>query len=134
MTSKTYLSQVKKCDRMIENKLSEVQSLREMILSVTSTLKQDVVQSNGSQDKLGDTIAKIIDLENEINADIDRFVDLKREVMGVVDQLDSPFSDILYKRYFQYKKWEEIAVELNYSFRQVTRLHGQALLKVNDVL
>lgn len=134
MTAKAYLQQIRKCDRMIENKLSEIDSLRGLAESVTGTWKEDVVQGCGASDKLGDTVAKIVDLQNEINADIDKLVDLKEEVMKVIDQIDDPFCDLLYKRYFQFKKWEVIAVEMGYTFRHVTRMHGEALKKVNDVL
>lgn len=134
MKAKEYLQQIRKADRMIENKLSEVKMLRGLAESVTSTWKEDVVQGSGSGDKLGDTVAKIVDLQNEINADIDKLVDLKREIMAVIDQLEAPFCDLLYKRYFQFMKWEEIAIEMNCSFRHVTRMHGTALEMVKRVL
>lgn len=134
MKAKEYLQQIRKADRMIENKLSEIKMLRGLAESVTSTWKQDVVQTSGAGDKLGDTVAKIVDLQNEINADIDKLIDLKREIMSVVDQLEAPFCDLLYKRYFQFMNWKEIAVDMNYTFRHVTRMHGEALKKVNDVL
>lgn len=135
MNPKTYLQQIRKCDKMIENKLSELESLRELCLSVTSTWKEDVVQSSGSGDKLGDAIAKIIDLQNEINEDVDRFVDLKREIMTVIDKLDDPcMIEILYKRYFKYEKWEQIAYEMNYGYQWTCKLHGKALQKVKQAI
>ena len=88
MRAKEYLQQIRKCDRTIENKLSELKSLRDLALSVTSEMKANVVQTSGAGDKVGNTVSKIVDLQDEINADIDRFVDLKREVMKVIDQLE----------------------------------------------
>lgn len=134
MKAKEYLQQIRKCDRIIENKLSEIDSLRGLAESVTSTWKEDAVQSSGATDKLGDTVAKIVDLQTEINADIDTLVDLKREIMSVIDRLEAPFCDLLYKRYFQFLKWEEIAVGMNCSFRHVIRMHGTALKMVEHVL
>lgn len=134
MTAKEYLQQIHKADKRIENKLSEISSLRALTESVTSSWKEDVVQSSSSGDKLGDTINRIIDLERELNADIDRLIDLKREVMKVIDQLEEPYCDILYKRYFQYMRWEEIALEMHYTYQWVCVLHGKALLKVKELI
>lgn len=134
MKAKEYLQQIQKCDRMIENKLSEIDSLRGLAESVTSTWKEDIVQSSGAGDELGDTVAKIVDLQNEINADIDKLVDLKREIMVVINQLEAPFCDLLYKRYFRFMKWEEIALEMGYTYQWVCQLHGKALLKVKELI
>lgn len=135
MTAKEYLSQIRKCDNQINNKLAEIKRLREFATSITSTLKEDVVQSgSGGKSRVAEAVDKIVDLEREINADIDKLVDLKREIMAVIDQIDSPYRDILYKRYYQYATWEQISVEMNYSYRHTTRMHGRALLKLKDVL
>lgn len=135
MDAKEYLSQVRKYDELINNKLATISSLRNLVTSITIELKSDVVQTSGAKDTMASTIDRIIDLEREIDADIDKLVSLKREVMAVIDKVeDSILIDILYKRYFHYEKWEEIAIETNYSYRQVTRLHGQALQEVRKIL
>lgn len=135
MNPKEYLQQIRRCDNQINNKLAEITQLREMATSITSTLKDDVVQSgSGGKSRVAEAVDKIVDLECEINADIDKLVELKREIMSVIDQLDSLHRDVLYKRYFQYKTWEQISVEMNYSYRHTTRMHGQALLELKRVL
>lgn len=135
MTAKEYLRQIQNCDRTINNKLEELTKLNELVLNVTSAWKSDVVQSSGSGDKLGDTVAKIIDLKKEINEEIDRLVDLRREVMATIDKVEeSDLRDILYRRYLRYESWEEIAVSSGYTYRHVIRLHGIALKKVSELL
>ncbi len=132
---KEYLSQIQKCDRLINNKLETIAVLRCLVTSVKINLKSDAVQSSGTKDTMASTVDRIVDLEREIDADIDRLVNLKREVMSVIDKVEDPvLVDILYKRYFHYEKFEEIAIEMNYSYRQVTRLHGQALQEVREIL
>lgn len=135
MNPKEYLLQIRKYDRLINNKLETIASLRSLVTSVTIELKSDVVQNSGTKDKMASAVDRIVDLEREIDRDIDQFVNLKREVMSVIDKVeDSVLIDILYKRYFRYEKWEEIAIEMNYSYRQVTRLHGQALQDVRKII
>lgn len=135
MNPKSYLQQIRRCDRMIENKLSEVDSLRNLALSITGTWKEDVVHTSGVSDKIGNTVAKIIDLQNEIDENIDKLVDLKREIMKVIDQLeDSAMIDILYKRYFKYETWEQIALDMNFTYQWVCKLHGKALQEVKKII
>lgn len=135
MNPKEYLLQIRKYDRLINNKLETIASLRSLVTSVTIELKSDVVQSSGTKDKMASAVERIVDLEREIDRDIDQFVNLKREVMSVIDKVEDPvLIDILYKRYFHYEKWEEIAIEMNYSYRQVTRLHGRALQQVRKII
>lgn len=134
MKAKEYLQQIRKCDKRIENRLSMLKMLHDLATSVTSVMKDTPVQGGGASDKVGNAVTKIVCLENEINAEVDRFVDLKREAMVAIDKLDSPYSCILYKRYFEYQTWEQIAVDMNFCFRHTVRLHGVALKMLEDVL
>lgn len=137
MTAKEYLMQVVRADRMIDNKLHEIQELRRMSVSITSALK-DTGEcgggGSGSGDKVGVMVSKIIDMEYELDREIDKLVNLKREVMSVIDQLETTKCEILYKRYLQNKTWEKIAVETGYSYVWVCKLHGRALQDVERIL
>lgn len=126
--------QVGTLDSLINRKQKEIESLREKITSISVSTDSEKVMSSGSGDLIAEAVAKIVDLQNEINADIDRFIDLKRQIMKSIDKLERPYCDIAYARYFQYKTWEEISVEIGYCYRQTTRLHGRMLLKLKDVL
>ena len=70
-------------------------------------------------------------LENEINVDIDRLVDLKNEILSVINAVDDSDSRlILEKRYMNLESWEDIAAELNTSVPNIYRLHEKALKKI----
>ena len=60
--AKKYLNRIRMYDARIENGLQELSDLEEMVTRITPVLKQDVVSSSSSQDKLGDTVAKIASL------------------------------------------------------------------------
>ena len=74
--------------------------------------------------------------QEEINASIDRFVDYKKEAMKLIDRAcDADCIRLLYKRYFSYMKWEEIAVDMNYTYQWVSGgLHQRALSQVQKAL
>ena len=135
MDAKAYLKQVKLYDTHIDNKLEELKRLKDMVLRITSTMKDDVVSSSGSQDKFGETMAKIVDLQDEINHAVDSYVDLKREINKVLDQVtDADELAVLCKRYLQYKTWERIADEMCMTYRNVCYKHGRALQTVNKLI
>jgi DNA-directed RNA polymerase specialized sigma subunit len=133
--AKAYLVQVELYDRHINNKLEELVRLKELTRQITSTLKQDVVATSGRQDKLGEAIAKIIDLETEINDAVDAYIDKRREVISVIEKISDPDQvAVLYKRYCGYKGWTDIAKELHMSERNVQYIHGRALQSVRLLL
>ena len=78
-----------------------------------------------------DIIAKIVDLENEINDDIDKLVDLKAEITTVIKEVDDPeLQSLLEQRYLNFRTWEQIAVDMGYNVRHLYRMHDKALKKV----
>lgn len=133
MTAKEYLSQIRLMDMKINNKLKELEHLKEMSTTLAGFSFMERVQtSKETGDTIGKTIAKIIDYQHEINKDIDALVDLKKEIIGSIEKLaDSDYIELLYKRYVEFKKWEQIAVDMNYDIRWVYRLHGRALEEIN---
>lgn len=133
--AKTLLSKIKLCDAKINIKLDELKQLKEMTLKVTPSLEGEVVSGTHNQDKLGDAVAKIVDLQKEIDDSIDTFVELKRYFMGIIDRMDDTNqATVLYKRYFQYKPFEQIACEIGYGYRNVCYIHGRALQAVEKLM
>lgn len=135
MKAKNYLLEIRKLDRKINNKQIELDALRALVTSITPTLKEINVQSNGSQDRLGDTMVKIIDLQNEINREIDRYVDRKLEAIRLINKLEDDISaNILIRRYVNYEPWEKIAEALHYTRQGINKKHGYALLEFEKCL
>lgn len=134
--AKEYLQQIELYDAQIKNKCDEIANLRSMAMSVTATLRPDGGSpSGGVSDKVGNSVAKIVDMQQEINRDIDRFIDYKKEVLSLIDKIKSPDEiRLLHLRYFQYKPWEEIAVIMNYTYRNVCYIHSRALQSVGKLL
>ena len=127
--AKEQLSQIKKTDRLIDRLLSTVQTLRSSLTSQSYELQPDRVQTSGPKDRLSETFARIDDLEREINARIDDLIRLKEDTSKVIYQIsDKDQQNVLIARYVQGERWEKIAVDLNFSIRQVHRIHGAALL------
>lgn len=63
MNTKTYLNQISRLDKMIQNKLSEIYRLKTIACSVTVSTDKEAVDVSSDKDKLGSTVTKIVDLE-----------------------------------------------------------------------
>ena len=128
MTAKEYLGQAYRLDQRINSKLEQVLSLRELTTKATATMSD--MPGGGSRNvyKMQDIIGKIVDLESEINADIDKLVDLKREMVTVIKAVTDPeLQTLLELRYLCFKTWEQIAVDMQYSTRNIYKLHDTAI-------
>ena len=131
MTVKEYLSQAKFLDQRINSKIQQVAALNDLATKATSTLTGMPRNPNHATSSMEDVIAKIIDLQAEINNDIDTLVDLKRSLSKTIKAVDSPeYQTVLEKRYLCFQSWEQIAVEMGYDVRHIYRLHQQALSDV----
>lgn len=127
-STKEYLNQISRLDRMIENKLSELSQLKEMAYSLQEIPNEERVQTSPNPDKIGSAYCKIEEMEENISKLIDEYVDKKNEIISQIDSMDDEIHyDILFSRYIEKKTFEKIASDMNYSFRNITRLHGKAL-------
>ena len=80
MTAKEYLGQAYRLDQRIDAKLEQVANLRALATKATATITDMPRSSSPNLQHMEGTIVKIVDLEQEINEDIDRLVDLKKEI------------------------------------------------------
>ena len=135
MTAKEYLNQAKTLDQRINVKLDRVSRLRAMTQKITASLDGEQVSRTRNVTSLEDTIIRLMEEEESLNAAIDRMVDLKREVSGVLKQIDDTDCQLLLElRYLCYRSWEEIAEVMHMHIRTVYKVHGRALLKVEAIL
>ena len=106
-------------------------SLRDLTTKATATMSD--MPGGGSRNvyRMQDIIGKIIDLEDEINQDIDALVDLKREMVATIKAVADPECQTLLElRYLCFKTWEQIAVDMQYSTRNIYKLHDRAIKEI----
>lgn len=135
MKAKEYLGKAYRLDQRINSKLDQVASLNELATKATSTLSDMPKNPNKAISTMENTICKIIDLQDEINEDIDRLVDLKTEIVTTIKNIENKeYQTLLEKRYLCFDTWEQIAVDMNYSIRWVHNIHGKALKELSKII
>ncbi len=132
--AKSYLKEIEKADKIIKNKVTELEQLRELSTSITVNSNSDVVQTSGNNDKIGAMIVKIVEKENELKSALDALLQAKQERIAIIERLnDSTEYDILHKKYIQYKTLNEVAKEMGYSYVWICQIHNSALLNVQKI-
>jgi DNA-directed RNA polymerase specialized sigma24 family protein len=97
-------------------------------------LTADRVQTSGNPQKMADAVCKIIEIEAELNAFVDRLIDTKRDVISTIERLNPTEYDLLHKVYVQYFTFDDVAIKMNKSYSWVTTVHGRALKSVQNML
>lgn len=135
MTAKEYLSQAYRLDSRIKSKIDQVSVLNALATKCTSNITGMPKAPRQGRSTTADTVAKIIDLREEINRDIDRLVDLKGELVRTIKAVDDIDCQLLLEgKYLCNKSWEQIAVEMGLRVRRVYDIHSTALEKVEKIL
>ena len=137
MNAKEYLQQAYRLNELINSNQAELDQLRALSTSISSgDMSEERVQSTpSSYDKIGNIVAKIVDLNDTINDEIDRFVDLKTDIHNKIMLIpDNTEKLVLKYRYIEFCTWEQIAVRLNYTFQWVHVLHKKALKSFEKIL
>lgn len=134
LSAKDYLSQAYRIDQRINSKLEQVQSLRDLTSKATATLSDMPRSASPNLQRMEDVIAKMVDLESEINTDLKNLMDLKHEVVTIVKCVESlELQTLLELRYLCFKTWEQIAVDMRFDLRWIHRLHNRALAEVDAI-
>lgn len=131
---KAFLQLGRKSKELISAKRERVDSWRKLAESITVTLKHDAGTS-GSGYKQGlveNAVCNIVDLENEIIAEIDALANIERDIAEAINLFitDDRYKAVLEMRYLNGYSWRVIGSRLYYGEDWVCRLHGMALLEM----
>ncbi len=135
MNAFEYLSQAYMLEQRIRTKLEHISALRSLAQTVSSFRDNEPVSHTRNVTQLEDTLIKIMQQEQELNAEIDRLVDLKREIMEVLEEVkDMNYRLILEKRHLCFESWPRIGREMGHSDRWAQQKHEAALRVVQQIL
>ena len=108
-----------------------MQRTRESLETVTQNYDSDGAQSTKNPHKYD----RLVELESLVDEKIDQQIALKAEILNTIMQLEDRRQRLVLMEYYvEMKTWEQVAVDLNYSYMHITRIHGYALKEVQKVL
>lgn len=126
MKAKDYLMQYRSAMRRtqaISDHLTELRAVCEQLRT-----------EDGHRVALDAAVAELVDTEAKTAAEIKRLTALEADIISVISRVPDPYQTLLYERYINGKTWEQVAVDMNYSYRGVTKMHGRALQSVKECI
>ena len=123
---KAILLEYQAIERRINRLLDEKRGWMEKATAVNPVLSD--MPKGGGTDKIQNAVCRIADIEADINREIDRQIDLRERIETAICAIpDGRLRDLMRYRYIDGLTWEQIAVEMHYSYVHICRMHGQAL-------
>jgi len=129
----TLTREIDRTNRRINSALQEIDVLRATAEKSTTVLTG--MPMGGGFKGPDDVWVKLIDLSNEVNLLVEKYVDERRDaeckLAGIVTAInsidDGALRTLLLMRYVDCSTFEQIAVDMGYCIMQIWRLHGKAL-------
>lgn len=133
MNSKEYLQEIRKMNDDINKKIMDLHELKIMSKSIPAINNGEKVQSSPNFDKIGTLIAKIDELEREIDRMTDVFVDRKNEAVDFIMLLDKPRDrDLIFRKYILFEKNKKISQDYGIKERAVKKANKIALERLDE--
>lgn len=130
MDARSYLEQIQKIDKMIENKMIEKEQWESIATGTAGQVYGERVQTSVNRSKMSDAVIKAIGIEK----DIERLTKKRRQIMDVIERLPAAEYDLVHKVYVQGLSVFEVAEEYGKSYQWGTKVHRSALRNVQEIL
>lgn len=98
--AKKYLKSFKARENKISLKIERVKALRNKLTSLSVPMDKEQVSHTKNVSIMADTIAKIADIEKEIDQQSSELVEAQNEAFRYLDQIPSESANYLINRYF----------------------------------
>jgi len=132
MTIKERLDRIIRLHKEIDRKLAQKRALRDMATGTGPALS-DLPRKKEPGDRVGRLVQRMIDLEAEADADIDRLAGMKEEAKLWFDLLaDARHREVMELRYLECLEWSQVARATGYDVRHVFRLHSEAVAVIEN--
>ena len=139
MTAKEYLQQVGRLDEKIRQLEREIEALRATESSLRSPWPDGLPRGTGIGDPVGREAARVADkirgLEERVMRKRGELFAKRLEVIETLGEMKDPtLNRLLWAKYVDGQTWEQIAVDLSYTYRHIINLHGKALEAMEEIL
>ena len=135
MTAKEYLRQYEYAARKAARCRKEYEDEMQRIDAVRSVSDNDGMPHGSGISK--PTEEKAIRLANTAlkwkAAELEA-LEIKQRIFSLINRIQGIEGDVLFGRYIELRRWDEIAETLHYSAQGIYRIHGRALQIVADLL
>lgn len=132
--AREYLQSFRKEEARISLKQRQLQTLRDRLTSLSAPMDKEQVSHTKNVAVMSESIARIVDMENEIMRDTDQLTEAKYEAYQFFNQIPTESADLLMDRYFEGKKNSVICEERFITDRHLRRIMSEAISALQEVM
>jgi DNA-directed RNA polymerase specialized sigma subunit len=144
MDAYKFLEQVKEADARIDAKRAEERELWAMATSMTQA-NDGMPHASGVSDKVGNIMHKILRAQQRTNSQIDRYIDIRDDVIRHIEMLPPKQYTVLHWLYVRkrdirkknqswYYTWREVAENIGCTEQNLSNLRKRAVRNLQKIL
>ena len=107
----------------LEDKLLELETEATRI----TTRMSHTPKGSGNNDKISGIVAEIVDVQDKINSKLKQSYIIMAQIEQAASRLPEREAYLIRRRYIDCLTWEQIAVDMHYSWQHVHKIHAKAL-------
>lgn len=119
------LEQARTCEQQVALQLEHIERLHRIA-------KRAAENSCASKEYAQSICEKLAALENELNRQIDRTVDVKRKALVYISSLSGEEYSVIYGYYMLAKRWQDLADQLYMSERRLYLIRKSAMKHLSE--
>lgn len=132
MDAKEYLKLAWKVDQQIDDKIEQINILKELSEKTTAVLSDMPGKSTRNIHSREEVITRMMDSEEALNQEVLKLIEIRENVRAAIAGVENvECRMLLEERYLCYHGWNEIAEDMGYSLDNVYKLHRKALKEIN---
>lgn len=129
ITAKEYLLRYSKAYREAKDTELRMAQIRLKYGAPSAIEYSDMPRAHSTEHDLSDYMVKMDELTDHLISKYTRCMGIEVDILERLDRMEKQEErEVLRMRYVDCLKWQDIADKLHYTYRNVTRIHGRALL------
>ena len=126
-----YLNQYRIMHIEIDQITKELQRWQDLATRISPSYSE--MPHGGGSDKVQTAAVEVAELTDKLNRKLHQAIMVQENIKKLLESLDDiKLRQLMFYRYINGMRWEEIAVRMDFNYRWVLRLHRKALNQISE--
>lgn len=126
-----YLNQYRIIHIEIDQITKELQRWQDLATRISPSYSD--MPHGGGSDKVQTAAVEVAELTDKLNRKLHQAIMVQENIKKLLESLDDiKLRQLMFYRYINGMRWEEIAVRMDYDYRYVLKLHGKSLCQISE--
>jgi DNA-directed RNA polymerase specialized sigma24 family protein len=111
----------------LESKLIELDTAATKITTQLKSKHDAIMGKGNTSDKVGNAVAEMESVRDKLIEQVKESYDVLAQIEDAIEGLPAREGYLIRARYIDLLTWEQICVDMKYSWKQIHRIHSKAL-------